>query len=107
MLGGKEPHKPDIAYYLVRIPSLMIYTDLIEYNLFGDTKTALLRCFLFVSKLKAADILNTGQYMNYETFSNLQFRPLLKNSLHSIHIDLRDTSAEKNALYLSVSFVLC
>ena len=33
--------------------------------------------------------------MNYQTFSNLQFRPLLKNSFHSIHIDLRDTSGEK------------
>ena len=30
--------------------------------------------------------------MNYQTFSNLQFRPLLKISFHSIHIDLRDTS---------------
>ena len=33
--------------------------------------------------------------MNYQTFSNLQFRPLPKNSFHSIHIDLRDTSGEK------------
>ena len=33
--------------------------------------------------------------MNYQTFSNLQFRPLLKNSFHSIHIELRDTSGEK------------
>ena len=33
--------------------------------------------------------------MNYQTFSNLQFRPLLKNSFHSIHIDLRDVSGEK------------
>ena len=33
--------------------------------------------------------------MNYQTFSNLQFRPLLKNSFHSIHIDLRDPSGEK------------
>ena len=33
--------------------------------------------------------------MNYQTFSNLQFRRLLKNPLHSIHIDLQDTSGEK------------
>ena len=33
--------------------------------------------------------------MNYHPFSNLQFRPLLKNSFHSIHIDFRDTSGEK------------
>ena len=30
MLRGKGPHKPDFAYDIVRIHSLMIYTDLIE-----------------------------------------------------------------------------
>ena len=39
--------------------------------------------------------------MNYQTFSNLQFRPLPKNSFHSFHNDLRDTSSEKDLLYLS------
>ena len=33
--------------------------------------------------------------MNYRTFSNLQFRQLLKSSFHSIHIDLRNRSGEK------------
>ena len=39
--------------------------------------------------------------MIYQTFRNVQFRPLLKNSFHSfhvdfsIHIDLRNTSVEK------------
>ena len=73
----------------------MIYTDLIEYNMVGDTKTPLLHCFLFISELKTGDILTTEQYMNYQTFSNLQLGPLLKNSFHSIHIDLSDTSGEK------------
>ena len=95
MLRGKEPHKPEFAYDVVRIHSLRIYTDLIEYNIVRDTKAPLLRCFRFISKLKSGDIITTGQYKNYQTFSNLQFRPLLKNSFHSIHIDLRDTSGEK------------
>ena len=95
MLRGKGPHEPEFAYDIVRIHSLMIYTDRIEYNIFGDTKTPLLRCFRFISKLKSGDVITTGQYMNYQTFSNLQFRPLLKNSFHNIHIDLRDTSGEK------------
>ena len=73
----------------------MIYSDLVEYNIVGDTKALLLRCFPSVSKLKGGDIITTGQYMNYQTFSNLQFRPLLKNSFHSIHINLRGTSGEK------------
>ena len=95
MLRGKGPHKPEFAYDIVRIHSLMIYTDLIEYNIIGDTKAPLLRCFPFISKLKSGDIITTGRYMNYQTFSNLQFRPLLKNAFHIIHLDLRDTSGEK------------
>ena len=70
MLRGKGPHKPEFAYDLVRIYSLMIYTDLIEYNIVGDTKTPLVRCFPFIAKLKSGDIMTTGQYMNYQTFSN-------------------------------------
>ena len=43
--------------------------------------------------------------MNYETFSNLQFRPLLKNSFHSIHIDLTGTSNEQIS-FASVGIIL-
>ena len=78
MLKGKGPHKPKFASGIVRIHFLIIYIDLIEYNIVGDTKAPLLRCFPFISKLKSGDIITTGQYMNYQTFSNLQFRPLLE-----------------------------
>ena len=94
LMIGKGPHEPELAY-IVRIHSLIIYSDLVEYNIVGDTKSPLIRCFPFVSKLKGGDIITTGQCMNYQTFSNLQFRPLLKKSFHSIHIDLRDPSGEK------------
>ena len=103
LMEGKGPHEPEFAYDIVRIHSLMIYSDLVEYSIVVDTNTLLIRCFPFISKLKGRDIITTGQYLNYQTFSNLHFRPLLKNSFHSIHIDLRDTSGEKYALYLSVS----
>ena len=95
LMRGKGSHEPTFVYDIVRIHSLMIYTDIVEYNIIGDTKAPLLRCFPFISKLKSGDIITTGQYMNYQTFSNLQFRRLLNNSFHSIHIDLRDTSGEK------------
>ena len=95
LIIGKGPHEPQFAYDIVRIHSLMIYSDLVEYNIVGDTKAPLLRCFPFISKLKGGDIETTGQYMNYQILSNLQFRPQLKNSFHSIHIDQRDTSGEK------------
>ena len=95
LIIGKGTHEPEFAYDIVHIHSLMIYINLVEYNIVGDTKTPLLRCVPFISKLKGGDIITTGQYMNYQTFSNLQFRPPLKNSFHNIHIDLRDTSGEK------------
>ena len=88
ILRGKGPDKPDFASDIVRIQSLMIYTDLIEYNIIGDTKAPLLRCFAFISKLKAGDNTNTREYMNYQTFGYLQFRPLLKNFFHNVHIEL-------------------
>ena len=71
LMLGKGPHKPLFAYDIVRIHSLMIYTDFVEYNIVGDTKATFLRCFPFISKVKSGDVITTGQYMNYQTFSNL------------------------------------
>ena len=96
----KGPHKSLFAYDLVRIHSLMIYTDIVEYNIVGDTKAPLLRFFPFISKVKSGDVITTGQYMNYQTINNLQFRRLLKNSFHSVQIDLRYTSGENFHLFL-------
>ena len=56
-------------------------------------------CVAFLS-IKAWNIIATGQYIDYQTFSSLQFRPLLKHSFQSIHNDLRETSGEKQHLYL-------
>ena len=95
LMIGKGPHEPESAYDIVRIHWLMIYSDLVEYSLVGDTKAPLLRCFPFISKLKGGDILTTGKYMNNQTFSHLHFRPLLKISFHGKHIDLRNNSGEK------------
>ena len=97
----KGPHEPEFAYHIVRLRSLMIYSNLVAYNIVGDTKTPSLRCFPLISKLKGGDILTTGQYMNCQTFSNLQIRPLLKKSFRNKHIDLRDASGEK-ILFVSV-----
>ena len=101
LVRGRSSHEPTFAYDIVRIYSLMNYTDIVEYNIVGDTKASLLRCFPFISQLKSSDIIFTGQYMIYQTLSNLQFRRLLKNFFHSIHIVLRDTSGEK-ILFVSV-----
>ena len=95
LMIGECPHEPEFAYDIFRTHSLTIYSALVEYNIVGDTKDPLLRCFISISKLKGGDIITSGNYMNYITFSSLQFRPLLKNSFHSIQIDLRDTSGKK------------
>ena len=49
MSRGKGPDKPKFAYDIVRIHFLMIYTDLIECHIVGDTKIPLLRFFLLRS----------------------------------------------------------
>ena len=77
LICGKGSHEPTFAYDIVRIQSLMSYTDIVEYNIVGDTKVLLLRCFPFISMLKSGDIITTGQNMNYQTFSNLRLRLLL------------------------------
>ena len=92
---GKGAHEPTFSYDIVRIHSLRTYTDIVVYNIVGDTTAPLLRCFPFISNLKSGVIITTGQYMIYQTFSKLQFRRLLGNSFLSIHIDLRGTPGEK------------
>ena len=48
---GEGPYYPQNSCDIIRIHSLMIYSDIIEYNLVCDTKTPLLRCsFHFQSK---------------------------------------------------------
>ena len=51
LMMRKGLHELEFAYGNFRIHSLMIYSDLIEYNIVGDTKAPLLRCFHFISKL--------------------------------------------------------
>ena len=38
LMRGKEPYEPTFDYDIVRIHSLMVYADIIEYNIVGDTK---------------------------------------------------------------------
>ena len=85
LLCEKGPLEPTFASEIVRIHSLMVQTDNVEYNIVDETNAPLLRCFPFISKLKSGDIITTGQYMNYQIFSNLQFKRLLKSSYHSTH----------------------
>ena len=50
-MSGAGPHFPKFPYDIVRIHTLMICSDIVEYNIVGDTKAALLRCIPFISKI--------------------------------------------------------
>ena len=43
MLRRRGPHKLEVAYDIVRLQSLVIYRDLVEYSIVGDMKASLLR----------------------------------------------------------------
>ena len=73
LMRGKGPHGPKFAYDIVRIHPLMIYTDIVEYNIVGDTKAPLLRCFPLISKLKSRDVITSKQYMNYQLLVTFNF----------------------------------
>ena len=73
----------------------MIFSDFVEYNIMGDTNAAPLRCIPFISKVKIGDIISSGQYRNYQHFSKLQFKKILKNSFHSIKLELRTLIVKK------------
>ena len=95
IMKGKGPHYPRYSYDIIRTHSLMVYSDITEKNIVGDTKTPLLRCIPFISTVKNGDIISTGRFMKYQYFTNQQFEKLLKNSFQSIKIELRDTTGEK------------
>ena len=74
----KGPHYPQCSYDIMKKDSLMIYIDILEYTIVGDTKTPLLYCIPFISVVKNEDTKSTGQYKNYESFTNLEFKKTLK-----------------------------
>ena len=105
IMKRKGPHYPQFSYDIIRIHSLMINSDMIEYFIVGDTKNPLLRCIPFISKLKGGDTISTGQYMNYQSFSSLQFKKQLNIFFCGIKIELRDSTYEKIP-FLSVGITL-
>ena len=51
----------------------MIYSNIIDYKIVGDTLTTLLLCITFISKVKKEDKISTEQFMSYQSFKNLHF----------------------------------
>ena len=59
--------------------------DWVQYCWHHDGPNAAMLSILF--KDYTWDTITAGQQTNCQTFGNLQFRPLLKNSFHGFHID--------------------
>ena len=78
---------------ILRFHSIMVYTDIIEYSVIGDTKAPILRGFPFEQRL-SHDRISVTKVLNNSRFDNLQYRRLLKNSIHSIRIELRSQTGE-------------
>ena len=53
LIVGKGPNEPEFAYDVVRIYSLMIYSDLVEYNKVRDAKSSLATMLSLFFKAKA------------------------------------------------------
>ena len=51
-MSGAASHFPEFSYDTVRIHTLMIYSDIVEYSIAADTKAALLDVFRSFLKLK-------------------------------------------------------
>ena len=60
-MSGADPHFPKFPYDIVRVHTLMIYSNFVEYNTVGHTNAALLRCIPFILKVKNGDIISTGE----------------------------------------------
>ena len=72
----------------VRIHSVMVYADIVEYDIVGDTKAPLLRSFPFKHNTHA------NPTMSSTSFDQLQFRKLSRHNFHSIRIELRTPTGE-------------
>ena len=95
LLRRKWPQKQDFITHIVCIHVFMMYTDLTEYKIVGNTKAPLLRWFFIISNNQ----LRNWQHRNCCAFFTLYLKPLLKTSSHSVNFDWRNSCSTK------VSFV--
>ena len=51
-MSGAGPQIPKFPYDIVRIHTLMIYSDIVEYNIMGETKLLFYDAFRLYQKLR-------------------------------------------------------
>ena len=76
-LYTKGPHISQYPIDILRIHSVMVYTDIVEYSIIGDTKAPILGIFPFNQKVQDGNTF-VSKFMSHTSFQNLHFRKLLK-----------------------------
>ena len=104
LMIGKVPLEPEFVSDILRMHSLMIYSNLVRYKIDGDTKDPLVRCFPFTSKLKGGDIITVHeQYMNIR-HSVTNSLDLCSKNLFVVYTSIWETHlVKKYPSFLSVS----
>lgn len=92
-LHGQGPFFTLYPFDIVRIHSMMIYTNGVTNVIVGDTRAPLLRSIPFITKLKNEEILST-QCMNHVSLNLPQYRKVQKHSFNSMRIEIRSNTGE-------------
>lgn len=88
--GDPNSHISKYPVDLTRVHSVMVYSDIVEYDIVGDTKAPLLRTFPFMHRQSSSSFPTISSM----TFDQLQFRKLSRHNFHSIRIELRMPTGE-------------
>ena len=67
-----------------------VYCDLVQNELLGDSRTALLRAIPLTERPANGN----QQQQNYRTFGNVQWRRVVKSSIESISVSLRNETGQ-------------
>ena len=70
--------------------TIFVNGDLVQNEVLGDSRTALLRAIPLTEKLATG----IQQQQNYWTFGNLQWRRVVKSSIESISVALRNETGQ-------------
>ena len=70
--------------------TIFLYCDLVQNEILGDSRTALLRAIPLTERSTTGN----HQQQNYRTFNNLQWRRIVKSSIESISVSLRNETGQ-------------
>jgi hypothetical protein len=84
---------------ICRFHSIIVYIDIIQHGIIGDTRAPVLRTLPFGTRVQSMkktrqfdfdDVVRFDTYMTHVSFNYLQYKPLLKKNFNQISVTLRD-----------------